>query len=569
MVSVLIDCKVEKYAREIKYAFDYVFKTLGYSHQFITNASLLKPYDIFLIYGLIEPTLSELQKLAKHYITIFIQADARLFDPSGYAPEQVRRLLRDIKLLSQTPIIAEKKFVHPAENYTEQDISACKVNFDLIGNVFYHLAHYEEQLYKTADPNLPESDSNSPFRQWKDIPYMDTLLWLLDNLIQEQVKAKARYVVKKQYWPQGQDMAIALTHTVDNLQKWYWNSIFFSIADDLITLVTFRWKQLLRNVWSKLKYIFTNMEMYWNFQEIQALEREHQFHSTWFIAAKRTAGIDYSLDEPDLQDELRMLLRNGNEVALLATDDKSNREDWVTRKQILLRQIQKEQVGIRQADYKLNDKLRDLHQKLLPRYDASSSFQDNTGFKHGMAFPYIPWTNSLEANHLELPVSFRDNALKLNRFNIVELEAAKQVLKKVFQAVRRCRGLFCLDFTVANFYDIPFCQKLYEYLFAMIAAEQAWVATCTEIADWWEKRFRVIIEDLEYEICLSFPEALDSFIIQLVGTAPVDSINFHDAKLDGNRISFFHIQPNDKAFVYLKPRKQVAATAPEAKHASS
>ena len=267
MVSVLIDYKLDRYTREIKYTFDYIFDTLGLGHRFIANPSHLRQNDILLLYGLIEPTLDELQTLAKHYITIFIQSDPRLFEINGFSPDQLRRTLRDVKLFSQTPIIAERKFDFPAENYTGMDIHACKVNFDLAGNVFYHLANREELSDNTRDSSgcFPEVDS--AFYQWKDIPFVDNFLWLLDNLIKEQAKVKKQYIVQKHYWPRAQDLAIAITHSVDNLQKWDINSIFASVLDDLALLFTFRWQHLFRNVWSKLKYIFTNFEMYWNFKE--------------------------------------------------------------------------------------------------------------------------------------------------------------------------------------------------------------------------------------------------------------------------------------------------------------
>lgn len=551
MISVLIDYKLDKYTREIKYTFDYIFETLGLSHRFISNPSNLRQHDILLLYGLIEPTIEELKTLAKQYITIFIQSDSRLYESKGYAPDQLKRMLRDVKLFSQTPIIAERKFEYPAENYAEIDIHACKINFDLPGNIFFHLANREEQCDTTRDHFNCLPESSSVFYHWKDIPYIDNMLWLLDNLIKEQARLTKQYIVQKHYWPQGEDMAVVLTHSVDDLQKWDLNSILMSVLDDLAMFFTLRWQILYRNVWSKLKYVFTNFEMYWNFQEFNTLEKAQKYPSTWFIAADQTADIDYSLDDADLQDEMRFITKQGNEIALLTTDDKLNRDDFINRKQIMLRQIQSSQLGIRQHDYHINDKIRELHQSLFPVYDSSIAFNGTPGFKNGMVFPYIPWISNLKSNHTEIPVVFKDSVLKISRFRIVSINDAKQMLKKTFQSVRRRKGLFCIDFTVANYTDIPFCNRLYAYVLALIKAEKAWVVTACTLTDWWEKRNKVTIEEGDYDVSISFPHELDNFVIQLFGDVKIKAVDYPNAKIEGNCVIFTEIESGSVAVIEL------------------
>jgi len=551
MISVLIDYKLDRYNREIKYTFDYIFETLGLSHRFITNPSNLRQNDILLLYGLIEPNLDELKTLAKEYITIFIQSDSKLYDSNGYSSDQLRRIIRDIKLFSQTPVIAERKFEYPAENYAEIEIHACKINFDLPGNVFYHLSNSEEQCDIIRDPNNCMPEASSAFYQWKDHPFMDNLLWLLDNLIKEQLRINNQYLVQKHYWPMAQDMTITLSHSVDDLQKWDLNSILLSVLDDITLFATLRWQLLMRNVWSKLKYIFTNFEVYWNFQEYIALEKEHNFNSTWFIAAEHTADIDYSLDDSDLQDEISFILKQGNEIGLLATEDKLNRDDFITRKQIMLRQLQKEQVGIRQHGYNLNERIKDLHQRLIPLYDSSIAFKETTGFRNGMVFPYKPWISSLKSNHVELPVSFKDQFLKLNRFRTVGLEDAKKMLRKTFQAVRRSKGLLSLDFTVANYTDIPYSNKLYAYILDMIKGEKAWVTTMSELSTWWEKRSKVTIEEGEYDLSVYFSEPMDSFAIQFYGDIKILNCSGVESRIEGSTVYFTGIEPDAVAVVEL------------------
>ncbi len=551
MISILIDYKLDKYSREIKFAFDFIFETLGFSHRFITDNSHLRQHDILLLYGLIEPTIEELKQLTRQYITLFIPAEPRLYEPKAILPDQLRRLLREIKIFTPTPVVSEKKFDYPAENYTELDIYGCKINFDLPGNIFYHLANLEEAADPTRDHDGCFPETASAFYQWRDIPFIDNFLWLLDNLLKEQARAKDQYLVQKHYWPKAQDMAVALTHSVDELQKWDFNSLFFSVLDDLSLLLTFRWKTLFRNIWSKLKYIFTNYEMYWNFQEYQSLEKELHLRSTWFIAAERTREIDYSLDDLDLQDEIKLILRQGNEIGLLTTDDNLNRDAWAARRQIMLRQLQKDVLGIRQRDFCLNEKTRDLHEKMEVSYDSGPAFKETAGFRHGLIFPYFPWQVYLKSNHPEMPVCFRDSCLKTGKYSQIGLEDAKQLFKKVFQAVRRRKGLLSLDFTLANYADISYCSKLYAYLLALIKAEKAYVATLTELSDWWNLRNLVTIEESEFDFSLSFPVGVESFAIQYFGKMAILQVEGADAKIEGKTISFSNLKPDTVAVVRL------------------
>jgi hypothetical protein len=551
MISVLIQEELNKYNREIRYAFDYIFDTLGYSYRFISDLSYLRQNDILMLYGSKEPEPEDVKGLANHLITIFIKCDTKLYQLNANASGVMSRMLRDVKLFSQTPVLVEHKFTYPAENYTDLDIHACKVNFDLPGNVYYHLANLDDQGETSSFSGNRLPESNSTFYAWKDFPYVDNFLWLLDNLIKEQVKAKNHYIVQKHYWPQAQDMAIGLTHTVDDLQKWDMNSIFLSVIEDIVHFATFHWQHLYRNIWSKLKYMLTNFELYWNFQEFISCERESKLKSTWFIATEPTSEIDYSLDDTDLQDEMRMIQKQGNEIGLLTTDEKLSRESFISSKQIMLRQLQTEQLGIRQHKYILDEKIRDFHQKLMPLYDSSLSYSETSGFKNGMAFPFHPIYGSLQSSYLQIPVCFKDNVLKLSKYHNVSFDDAKQMLKKLFQTTRRSKGLFCVDFNVANYTDIPYCSKLYAYLIALIKGEKAWSATLSDISHWWLLRRCVTIDESEFDFSINFPEDTESFAIQYYGELSILGIEGVESRIEGKTIHFSNVKADACALVRL------------------
>lgn len=551
MISVFIDYKLEKYVREIKYSLDFVFQTLGYSHRYIKSPEHLKERDILLIYGFAEPSNSELAVIARHYITLFIPADPNLYEAKAWTPDRLRRNIREVKLLSMTPVISERKFELPAEYYSDSEIHAGKINFDVAGNAFFHLAHLEPQMDSHRDERGLYPDESSAFHPWQEIPYIDNLLWLLDSMIKELTRAKGQYICQKSYWPEGQQLALSLTHTVDTLQKWDFNRIVLSTIDDFIMFCTFKWKSLARNINSKFKYLFTNFEMYWNFDEFRKVESDYHVHSVWFFAAEACAEIDYSLDDSDLQSEIQQILREGHEIALLATEDKLNRDDFVTRKQIMLHQIGREQIGMRQLNYKQEERLKDLQLKLDPAYDSSSSFLESPGFKNGFSLPYYQWISAIQANFPELPVTYRDVFLKINRYRYLQLEDAKRQIKKIFQSTLRTRGILGVDFNVASYTDVPNCEKIYRYLLALIKSAKVWSSTPLEIASWWYKRNRITIEEGEYEISVYFPDELETFTLQIFNSPKVVEVTGAEASIEGHNLKFCNIKPKTVAIISL------------------
>ncbi len=553
MVSILIDYKLQRFTREIKYSLGFIFQSLGYGFRFITDVEELKPNDIFLIYGFTEPAEADLKAIAAHCIAFFIQCDPDLYEPKAYNPERISRSLKEIKLLFKIPVIASKPFHHPAENYTETGIHAGKINFDLVGNVFFHLSRKEHDLHPQAQEDAPLPDEASAFFGSREVPIVDSLLWLLDSMIKEHARSKKIPLAQKLYWPQGQEAAVILSHTVDDLQKWDLSSLVLSIADDFTLFFTFKWRQLLHILWGKLQYLFTNYELYWNFEEFRRLERENNFHSTYYLATERSMEIDYSLDDTDLQEELRQILSDGSEVGLLITNDKLNRDDMMTRKQILLHLVNADQIGIRHLGYPYYPKLKELHQKLNPAFSQTTAFKEVPGFYSACSLPFHPYQNG-KVDYLELPTLYRDQHLKVTKHKYLSLDDAKQQIKKFFQITLRTHGVFSTDFSMASFCDIHYCQKLYPYILALVKTAPTWVTTARELATWWTKRSKVTIEEDEYEISLYFPEEIEHFGIQVISDRKIKEITGIPAKQDGNLVRFANVKAESIAVIrFVQP----------------
>ncbi len=71
MISIVIDSKVSRWTREIKYVFGFIFQTLGYNFSFSGRTGRFESKRYFAdIYGYTEPTPEELKGLA-NIISIF------------------------------------------------------------------------------------------------------------------------------------------------------------------------------------------------------------------------------------------------------------------------------------------------------------------------------------------------------------------------------------------------------------------------------------------------------------------------------------------------------------------
>lgn len=159
-------------------------------------------------------------------------------------------------------MISSHAFEYPAVNYTEGCLKAGKITFDLIANIFFRLSMREEVICAAGNEDFILADTQSVFHENMESPAVDNLLWLLDSMIVEYVRSSGTYISRKLKWPRGEKAAVCLTHSVDALQKWSISSLLLGIADDLALFFTFKWGRLWHEMKGKLKYLFTNYELY-------------------------------------------------------------------------------------------------------------------------------------------------------------------------------------------------------------------------------------------------------------------------------------------------------------------
>lgn len=541
MISIFIDHKLERFTKEIRYTFDFIFQTLGFEHRFVSDAEELSATDIVILYSLSEPDEEHIRSLARHYITFSIVFDAGLWEPNGLNSENLRRHLKEGKLLYPTQIISTRGFNLVAENYIDEEVSGGKINFDLVGNVFYHLAGFEFSYYGKSGEDERWQEESSAFYAHRDSPAIDSLIWLMRSLLNEHVQSKKQVLAQKCTWPKGEKSAVLLSHTVDSLQKWNLHSLVLSIADDLSMLFTLNFKQLFHIFWGKIQYLFTNYELYWNFEEYMALEEEQGLRSTFFLGADKCEDLDYGLEDADLQEEIQKLLARGNDIGLLLPNDKLNRNDMLSRKHVMQHQTGQEQVGIRQMDYTMNSEILALHDKICPLYSQSTAFRDVPGYYQNTSYPFYPWVGA-KASFLNLPTTYIDRYLRVNKHKVMGLDHAKSEIKAQLTRSQLNGGIMSLDFSLASYHDIHYLSKLYAYIMELIKNSEAYCCTARELSTWWEKRNRVTISEGEYEISIYFADDIDYFTLNILGGRKIREIDGTQGKIDGNMIRYAGVE---------------------------
>ncbi|MCD4796853.1 MAG: hypothetical protein K8R49_06790 [Candidatus Cloacimonetes bacterium] len=559
MIAIYIESELEKYKNEIRYTFDFVFNTIGYEFKFITRLDQLLNNDILFYYGLIVPSVKEAYILAMNKIIFFIPAEPSLLQPGKLKREQLK--VSEIQLEEKIPVISEQEIEVPIQFYTDTDIFYGVYKFDLIGNIFFNLIGYDEIISLKKDKHDRVPDSELILINYRLIPFVNHLLWLIEKFIIDAVSKRDSYfLLKKEYWPQAESFAVAFSHNIDKLQKWTLSKIIKSTLEDF--LVFYKIRYIINNFVSKMKFILTNIEEYWNFEIIDETENLYRVCSTFFFGTESEIpeDIDYEIKNNDVLKEVLNNLTKGNEIALLASY-KSSRNDILSRQKKSITGITgTDKIGIRHIYKNFDTKITaEFHKKNGFAYDSSRGFIQNIGFKYGIAFPYHRFSFTKKAmnsfnnsKYLEIPPIFCDNALKISKMKILPFEKAKELIDNILEAFEKTNGLLTFNFSISNFTEIPYNKQLFSHILEEIIPGNVFIATFMEIADWWKQRESVEIKEKEDEISIYFPQKMDKCCFTLLGNYHIFTIVGAINKLKDNKIFLSDIKADTTVKIRLE-----------------
>jgi len=564
MIAVYIDNRITSFKNEIKYSFDFIFKTLGYEIKHITHSRELDRNDIVFYYSDIYPTEAEMYEFGRDKILFYIPMEAILYDLNNTNLSLFRSIKREINLSVKIPVFSKNELKLPARIFRDKTYFCVNFYFDIIGNIFFHLSDVEGFKSCEKDSLGRASDDCYTFREYMDIPYVNMLVWLIEQLIEDSMNKKPDFfLLKKEYWPQAEPFAFALTHNIDSVQKWKLSSLLKSSFSDL--LLFYYPKYVWKNTMSRLKYLSTNLEEYWNFDKIREIVQKHQISSTCFLGTERTHNddVDYTLADEDLLHEVTELQKSGVEVALLASV-RSTHDDVLDkqRKQISIA-TKKEEIGVRQNNYCYNHELSaEFQNKAGVFYDSTHVLQDKPGFKNGIGFPFYSYPiyrhskdsslpSFIRGKILEFPVQFDDDHLIVSPLKMKGVEKAKLAIDSLLDNIKPCNGIIVSEFSHSNFVEIDYEQELIDYAIETVMKRAGYIDNLRNLAKWWKTRESVIINESQRGIFLYFPKRLEHFTVKLLGSFRIKDIVGIKADLRGNLIYFSDIKPDTTAEIKL------------------
>ena len=542
---------MEKFEREIKYVFDFIFKTLGFEYKYVSKIPELKENDILFFYGLVPLSLQEAYFVAFRKIIFFVPFEADLYKPQKIGEELLKEYLREIRLSHPIPIFSKEKFKSPVNCSVENEIYYGVFNFDFFGNIFFHLS-------RIKNPKN-EEQVNSQLAKYVRFPFVNSLLWILEQFIYEAVREKKEYYIfKKEFWPNAEKFAVVISHNIDKLQKWNFSGYLKSFVTDLFYI--YKLKYFFRELFRKIKFLFTNMEEYWNFSLIEEMEREHHIKSTFFLGTENNAreDVDYNTEDVDLQEEISKILKSGKEISLLASYYSYKSDIHKKQKDRLLQITKENRCGVRQKDFKYDINFTPhLHNKHGFIYDSSLAYNDYSGFFNGIGFPFYVFvpTDSLQNRNVghirncpEIPLTFSDETLKISRTEQVSFDDAKNIIDSLFQSVESVNGLLGFDFSLSNFADVLYDEKLFSRVLEKISGKHIFKATYREISDWWKLRNSVMFKEIsKNKIEIYFPERTKNFTISFTGDGKFEISESELVSTEGNLIKFHNV-PADTTF---------------------
>lgn len=541
---------------DIKYVVDFLFSTLGYSFSLVDELDEEIKNSIIFFYGLTDPQYrKEKKRIIKHNLVFFIPADIDVLNVENYDSEYLKSITRTIKLSFEIPVISRNKFDYPVIIKTIDNCFYGKYNFDFIGNLFFLLVGNDLLNTENHDQHGRPLDSGDVLSDYSNIPILNHLLWFFESFLTESLVYNSDIVLmKKEFWPGSEKMAVLISHNIDKLQKWTIGRMIRTVLDSLILVVLFKFKNALRNIFGLLKFIVTNIEPYWNFSMLLDLASDFKVKTTYFFGTGSSTpfDVDYKLIDKDLKDEIKRIIEDGSEVALLASYQSAKR-DLVSKEKEQLKNFSDINIsGVRQTLFRYDHlKTVEFQDRAKFLYDSSVSLLEKNGYKCGIAFPYKKKYYDMVSNLYELPVTFSDEKLKLTKFSHVSFDQAKDIVKNLLSTIDDANGVVVFNFSISSFTDIDYIKKLYHYLLQLTKEPVFYKTSCEKMIKWWNKRNSVLVNYQKNKINLFFPENLDRISFTLYGKMKIKSITGGKSEIKDNTVVFSRIKAHTNVTINL------------------
>ncbi|MBN2460909.1 MAG: hypothetical protein JXB60_04820 [Candidatus Cloacimonetes bacterium] len=527
MIAIYIDKDLSRFFGRITYTVDLVFRTLGYEYKYIRKLSDLGEHDILLYYSLICPSEKEAYILALNRILVFIPFAAELYLGSAIDPNRVINSLQELKYRMPVPVFSDSDPELVPQVIRRTDLYYILFTFDFFANIFFQVTGGRELLEKAVSGSGNNNPALIRLRSYDVIPCVNLLLDFLGKTFSHAAGEFGHsLLLRKKIWPYGTQAVGCIGHQVDSLQKWKFPGIITSLLSDLLYL--YRIKYIGRRLWSRLVYLLTNIEEYWNFDRISELEKVFNTTSTFYISTSATPVCDYSINDEELNISIEKLLESGKDLALLVNWEKEKNDSFSIRKTELEKSFKLNDCGICFTGSLPSIRIRsELLNKYGFLFHYNSGSEKSLSIQRGMAFPYyehyesqeeLPGSEFFRKKYcLEIPVLFSDRQLLMSPGKYPDYEYIRRKLFILLENVMKCGGLFSLQFSFSNFTDIFYLEKLYHGVLTKLRDDGVLIMDQTSLARWWKSREAVVIEENPDGIKIYVPYDIDGLSLDLYG----------------------------------------------------
>lgn len=374
-----------------------------------------------------------------------------------------------------------------------------RLTFDLARAASFWLTLESERhvTRRDAHDRVPAGASLLAAGEWLERPPVHAYA----RLLAERLRACGVLEEAVPRWPHGKRWAAVLSHDVDipehpgRLPGFFKEMIHGGARPRREAYWDFRaemsalgWRHVCRNPMGK-RYT-------WDFGEFLALERDSGLRSAFYFAVvSRREGhprdVCYDLRHSRYRNLLWRLKAGGWEIGLHA--------GYLTRFGTPTVAWQMSQLGdlaggltggVRHHYLHLDraDPLRTLaaHADAGLLYDASIGFNDEPGFRAGIASPFLPYDadTGQARSFVELPTSIADMHLPRE-----DRTAATDAVVRHLGIVQNLGGLAVLNWHVGHWLSAPAWSESYRTACRILADDSSvWVATPRDIASWWLRR---------------------------------------------------------------------------------
>jgi hypothetical protein len=279
---------------------------------------------------------------------------------------------------------------------------------------------------------------------------------------------------KKQPYP----FTFFLSHDIDSVNKYnicktiYKTKELLGIKKTSVTKI-----QIIKSILLGLVYLFKGQHSknpFWNFNELIALEKEHNMKSTFFFLPNHNYKVDscYSLENKKIKQTIQYICNKGFEVGVHSPIGATTNEQVLTQQLKRVQDISpKPIVGNRQhfLSYKHTTTLK-LLEKAGIQYDTTLGFAEFDGFRNSYCFPFHPF--DFENNQMmkiwEIPLVLMDATLF--KYRKLNFDQAKKSIMTTLDEIIQFGGVFSLLWhnSYLDNYEVPGIYTFYKDLLKMI-----------------------------------------------------------------------------------------------------